>query len=372
MVVSMTSPDPTTPQTPPEPPGPRRLTRSSTDSVLGGVGGGLGRYFGVDPILFRIGFAVAAFAGGAGLLAYFALWLLVPDENGEGAKRPEGRELALIAGGGALLLLLFGVFGAAGDFFIWPGFVGLLVLGLLVAAVVSADRGGNTGNRLLRAVIVFAAVIAAGIAGFAAAIGTAFGGGAIVAGIVILCGLGLIAGAFGPGRRWLLIPALVLAVPAAVGQAADLRVEGGVGEREYRPLTDADLPAVYELGAGDMTIDMTDYDFPSGRTGIRIDMGIGEVRVIVPEDVCLSWRTDVGAGEVEVFDRENGGVEFDWAQSARGEGDSPELFVDADIDFGAIEIGHPSDIRFDREHDHGPFDRWDEDDSGRVEQAACE
>ena len=368
----MTSPDPTTPQAPPDPSAPRRLTRSSTDAVLGGVGGGLGRYFGVDPILFRIGFAVAAFAGGAGVLAYFALWLLVPDETGEGARRPEGRQLALIAGGGLALFVLVGLLGLGGDLFIWPGFVGLLMLGLLVAAVVSADKGGNAGNRLLRAALVLAAVVAAGVAGFAAAVGTAFGGGAIVAGIVIVCGLALIAGAFGPGRRWLLIPALVLAVPATVVQAADLRVEGGVGEREYRPLSEADLPPAYELGAGDMTIDMTDYDFPTGRTGVKIDMGMGEVRVIVPEDVCVSWTADVGAGVVEVFDRENGGVEFDWTQTARSEDDAPELLIDADIDFGAIEIGHPSDIRFDRSHDDGPFDRWDEEHSGRVEQAACE
>ena len=36
---------------------PRRLTRSSSDRVLVGVAGGLGRYFGVDPVIFRIGFA---------------------------------------------------------------------------------------------------------------------------------------------------------------------------------------------------------------------------------------------------------------------------------------------------------------------------
>ena len=367
----MTSPDPTTPQTPPDPPGPRRLTRSSTDAVLGGVGGGLGRYFGVDPILFRIGFAVAALAGGAGLLAYFALWLLVPDELGEGAKRPDGRTLALIAGGGLLLIGVFGIVPGP-DFFIWPGFFGLVLLALLVGAVVSADRGGDTGGRLLRALLVAVAVVAAGIAGFVAAVGTAFGGGAVVAGLVILLGLGLIAGAFGRGRRWLLVPALVLAAPAAIVQASDLRVEGGVGEREYRPVSDADLSAPFKLGAGELTIDMTQFEFPRpGNTEIEVEMGMGEVRVIVPEDVCVSWKADVGAGVVEVFDRENGGVEFDWTQTARNEGDSPELVIDADIDFGAIEIGHASDINTDRTHDHGPFDEWDRDESGRVEQAAC-
>ena len=40
--------------------GPRRLTRSRGDRIIGGVCGGLGRYFNVDPLLFRIGAIGAA------------------------------------------------------------------------------------------------------------------------------------------------------------------------------------------------------------------------------------------------------------------------------------------------------------------------
>ena len=67
---------------------PRRLTRSSSDRVLGGVAGGLGRYFDIDPIIFRIGFVVLTLAGGAGVLAYLAAWLLVPADPvaGRGAR----------------------------------------------------------------------------------------------------------------------------------------------------------------------------------------------------------------------------------------------------------------------------------------------
>jgi phage shock protein C len=58
------------------------LTRSSTDRKLGGVAGGLGAYFGVDPVLFRIGFAVATLLSGAGALAYLALLAFVkPDDH---------------------------------------------------------------------------------------------------------------------------------------------------------------------------------------------------------------------------------------------------------------------------------------------------
>ena len=47
-----------------------RLTRSTDDKVLGGLSGGLGRYFGIDPVVFRIAFVVLTLAGGSGILLY--------------------------------------------------------------------------------------------------------------------------------------------------------------------------------------------------------------------------------------------------------------------------------------------------------------
>ena len=61
---------------------PRTLTRSSTDRHIGGVAGGLGAYFGVDPVLFRVGFAAATLLSGVGALAYLALLAFVkPDDQ---------------------------------------------------------------------------------------------------------------------------------------------------------------------------------------------------------------------------------------------------------------------------------------------------
>src|SRR5918997_724626 len=57
----------TTQQLPP--PEPRRLVRARDGRVVGGVCAGLGRYFNVDPIIFRIGTIVLTFVGGAGVLA---------------------------------------------------------------------------------------------------------------------------------------------------------------------------------------------------------------------------------------------------------------------------------------------------------------
>jgi phage shock protein C len=67
----------------------RTLTRSSTDRKLGGVAGGLGEYFGLDPVLFRVGFAAATLLSGVGALAYLALLAFVkPDDDMSGEPLP--------------------------------------------------------------------------------------------------------------------------------------------------------------------------------------------------------------------------------------------------------------------------------------------
>ena len=55
----------------------KRLYRSENDKVIGGVCAGVAHYFGIDTILVRIIFVILAFAG-AGILAYFILWIAVP------------------------------------------------------------------------------------------------------------------------------------------------------------------------------------------------------------------------------------------------------------------------------------------------------
>ena len=56
----------------------KRLYRSGKNKILGGVCGGLGDYFEVDPTLVRILWILFLFAGGAGLLAYLIAWFIVP------------------------------------------------------------------------------------------------------------------------------------------------------------------------------------------------------------------------------------------------------------------------------------------------------
>lgn len=82
--------------------------------MVAGVAGGIGQRLGVDPMLVRIGFAVLAFAGGTGILAYGLLWALLPLESDEpAAGRPatlqQGVALALITLGLLLLLRSLGL-----------------------------------------------------------------------------------------------------------------------------------------------------------------------------------------------------------------------------------------------------------------------
>ncbi|MEV0153603.1 PspC domain-containing protein [Micromonospora sp. NPDC050686] len=64
----------------PQPPY-KQLRRPTTDRMVAGVASGLGRYFGVDPTLVRVVFAVSALlTGGFLALAYPIMWFLMPEE----------------------------------------------------------------------------------------------------------------------------------------------------------------------------------------------------------------------------------------------------------------------------------------------------
>lgn len=58
----------------------KRLYRSNRDYMLGGVAGGLGEYFNVDPTVVRLLFVLLAFVTAffPALLVYFVLWIIVP------------------------------------------------------------------------------------------------------------------------------------------------------------------------------------------------------------------------------------------------------------------------------------------------------
>ena len=58
------------------------MFRSVDDYMVAGVCGGLSDYFKIDSSLVRIIFVLLTLSGGAGILIYFILWLVVPKEVG--------------------------------------------------------------------------------------------------------------------------------------------------------------------------------------------------------------------------------------------------------------------------------------------------
>lgn len=59
----------------------KKFYRDPDDRVLGGVSAGLGAYFGVDSIVFRLLFVILTIAGGVGLVLYLILWVATPEAH---------------------------------------------------------------------------------------------------------------------------------------------------------------------------------------------------------------------------------------------------------------------------------------------------
>jgi len=59
----------------------KRLYRSKSNKIIAGVCGGIGKYFGVDPVLVRLLWVLFTLMGGAGILAYIITWIIIPKEK---------------------------------------------------------------------------------------------------------------------------------------------------------------------------------------------------------------------------------------------------------------------------------------------------
>ena len=62
----------------------KKFHRSSSQKMIAGVCGGLAEYFGLDVMIIRIIFVVAALVGSAGIWVYIILWLVLKEEPASG------------------------------------------------------------------------------------------------------------------------------------------------------------------------------------------------------------------------------------------------------------------------------------------------
>lgn len=358
------------------PPQARRLVRLRGNRIFGGVCAGLGRYFNTDPVFFRIAAVVLAFIGGAGVLLYLAALLLIPNEDAAGAEAVaagpnEGRNRGLVIVGVVALLLVGWPFLLGAGFIVGGILVPLAVLvvaGVLVWWLVSGEGpSGDAGDIARRAALGIGILLLCGAVAVGGAWAAAAGGETVVAILVIGTGLAIAAGAFLRPVRWLVLPALALALSAGVVSASGIDLDGGVGERTYRPDSTDELRDRYELGLGELTVDLRDADLPPGDTPLGVKLGVGSAQVIVPEGVCVATTADVGVGNVRFFrDENNGGVDVDFDERPDAPTGASRVVVDAELGVGELRVGQNLDFP-----DEAGFDRRDLYDQYAGSNDAC-
>ena len=69
----------------------KKLHRLTEDRKIAGVSSGLGEYFDLDPVFFRLFFLASLLFGGLGAVAYLLLWFMVPEKTGAQGERRASR-----------------------------------------------------------------------------------------------------------------------------------------------------------------------------------------------------------------------------------------------------------------------------------------
>ena len=263
----------------------KRLERGS-DRMVAGVSSGLGRYFDLNPAVFRLGFVILTLLGGAGVLVYLAALLVIPTEGSEQSIAAqvlaERRDrpwpvLGLGLAGVALVLLL-----SRGEVAAGTGWIVVLIGGL---AILWVSRRQRKGRRLLIAVGAFFTLLAVAAA---VAVVTAF--------------------------AWF-----------------DVSLGDGVGDRTYVPASAAALQSSYHLGIGELEVDLSRLD-PAGTHRIEAHLGLGELRIIVPQDADVRVDAQAKAGEVFVLS------DHDDGRNASVHTGTGQFEIDAKVGAGRIDV----------------------------------
>lgn len=353
---------------------PRRLARVDEGRWLGGVAAGLGRYFDVNPLVYRIAFAVLSLAGGTGLLLYLAAWAVIPSEDSDESIAVEAlrdhreRPWLMLALGLVAVAVLFTL--SEVDF--WPGSGNLWLAATLVGGALiwayAIDRGNRPAPERTAAEVVTeqtgaprsapppprrprrqslfppvagALLVAAGFFGLLAVLDVYdVDVPVLLAAAVVVVGAGVVAG-FQLGRRvgGLIVLGLLLLTSFGIAATSPVSISSGIGDRVERPLAGTAPDRTYELGIGDLTVDLSDVTIPAGRTQVDVRLGIGDVVVVVPGDVALEIDARAGVGRVDLLGKEEEGADAEESVSIPGAtADAPVLVLDADVAIGNVEI----------------------------------
>jgi phage shock protein PspC (stress-responsive transcriptional regulator) len=323
-----TEPSALPPPTPETPPADRRWARSD-DRVILGVAGGLGRALAIDPLLIRIAFVVLALFSGVGIAVYVGGWLLLADSprsNPPGMfRRIVGIAVILLSarwllGGGAELpdagwVIAIGLLGAAVA--LWRGrtpaeqhAVPLVVDAAEPAEVSTSDRWSEWAEqrrnrrREQRSALGLLTIGAATVVGASVwlIVGDVSNRGALTFGwATVVIGCGLVVGAFVGRARWLIVPAVLTSIAALAASAlafADVGLNRHSHDRTVVLGEGSTVANTYRTGLGDFDLVLSDY--PHDVT-TRVEIGIGHLTVIVPDDAHVQVDSRVGLGSIDVL-----------------------------------------------------------------------
>jgi hypothetical protein len=163
---------------------------------------------------------------------------------------------------------------------------------------------------------------------------------AVLPAALIAVGLACVAGAFRGRQHALMVVGVVLAVVLSLAAAADWDLEiplgGGVGDRTERPTTPADLTG-YELGVGNLVVDLRQLQVPPGTTRVQARVGVGELAVEVPQGVSVAVVARSGLGQVQALGQEEGGLasRIDTVSEAGGD---RRLELDLRVGLGQVRV----------------------------------
>lgn len=164
--------------------------------------------------------------------------------------------------------------------------------------------------------------------------------GAQVAIGLLLIGIGcVIALDAGHSHGLLVALAVVLSLAGAAATWVDTDLlGGGIGDRVETPVSQADVRGGYELGIGQLTLDLTALQPAAGVSPVPVeaDVGIGQLVVIVPQDANVDVVAHVAVGNIDAPGVSKGGFDIDGRSELAGTG--TRIRLDANVGVGEVQV----------------------------------
>lgn len=157
--------------------------------------------------------------------------------------------------------------------------------------------------------------------------------------ILTTVGIALLIGAFDGEHAGLVVVGVFLSLGVLIASTTPLGfITNGVGERTFRPTTESAIVEGFELGIGELQLDLRELAVYGDAT-TTAELGIGELRVIVPPGMAVDIVGEVGAGEIRVFGTTKSGTGVAESYRSPGFDDARQrLVLQLDVAIGAIEV----------------------------------